>query len=151
MTDATIQQAGPDDLKAVLALLAEVELPTEGVTEHFEEFLVARKGDNLIGCIGQERHGDVTLLRSLAVSPKLQRSGLGKALTAQLLDAALSAGVSEVVLLTTTAKDFFARQFGFTETARSEFNQAFSDSPEWQLPRCSSAACLRLRLHSEDY
>lgn len=145
----TIQQARPDDLESVLALLGEVELPTEGVAEHFGQFLVARDRGKLIGCIGQERYGDVTLLRSLAVSPGVQRSGLGKALTAGLLDAALSAGVSEVVLLTTTAKDFFARQFGFAETARSDFDQAFADSPEWHLPRCSSAACMRLRLCGE--
>ncbi|MFN0108899.1 MAG: GNAT family N-acetyltransferase [Blastocatellia bacterium] len=141
-----IEQAAASDLDAVLALLGEVELPTEGVAEHFGEFLVARDGSNLIGCIGQERCGDVTLLRSLAVSPNLQRSGLGKALTARLLDAALSAGVSEVVLLTTTAKDFFARQFGFAEAARSDFDAVFAHSPEWSLPRCSSAACLRLKL-----
>lgn len=150
MNGVAIQQARPEDLPSALALLNEVQLPTEGVTEHFAEFLVARDGDNLVGCIGQERYGDVTLLRSLAVSPKLQRSGLGKRLTADLLDAALASGVSEVVLLTTTAKDFFARQFGFAETARSDFDQAFANSPEWCLPRCSSAACLRLRLRNEN-
>ncbi|MEK7829715.1 MAG: GNAT family N-acetyltransferase [Acidobacteriota bacterium] len=144
-----IERAVASDLDSVLALLAEVELPAEGVAEHFGEFLVARDGIKLVGCVGQERYGDVTLLRSLAVSPKLQRSGLGKALTARLLDAALSAGVSEVVLLTTTAKDFFARQFGFAEAARSEFDQAFAKSPEWSLPRCSSAACMRLQLSGE--
>jgi amino-acid N-acetyltransferase len=141
-----IQPARPDDLESVLALLGEVELPTEGVAEHFGEFLVARDESKLLGCIGQERYGDVMLLRSLAVSPSVQRGGLGKALTARLLEAALSAGVSEVVLLTTTAKDFFARQFGFDEVARSDFDQAFANSPEWHLPRCSSAACMRLRI-----
>lgn len=151
VNSVTIQQARPGDLESVLALLDEVELPTEGVAEHFREFLVARDGSKLIGCIGQERYGDVTLLRSLAVSPNLQRSGLGKALTARLLEAALAAGVSEVVLLTTTAKDFFARQFGFAETARSDFDQTFASSPEWLLPRCSSAACMRLRLAGKYY
>lgn len=144
-----IEQAAANDLDSVLALLGEVELPTEGVAEHFGAFLVARDKGKLIGCIGQELYGDVTLLRSLAVSPSAQRSGLGKALTASLLDVALSAGVSEVVLLTTTAKDFFARQFGFAEAARSDFDQAFADSPEWCLPRCSSAACMRLPLCGE--
>lgn len=142
----TIQQARPEDLPSALALLMEVQLPTEGVAEHFGEFLVALEAEKVVGCIGQERYGDVILLRSLAVSPELQRSGLGKALTKNLLDAALATGVSEVALLTTTAKDFFARQFGFAEAARSDFDAVFADSPEWNLPRCSSAACLRLKL-----
>ena len=136
----TITRATASELDEVLALLGEVNLPTEGVAEHFGEFLVARDEGKLVGCVGQERYGDVTLLRSLAVSPEAQRGGFGKALTRRLLDEALAAGVSEVVLLTTTAKDFFARQFGFAEPARSNFDQAFANSPEWCLPRCSSAA-----------
>lgn len=142
----TITRAAASELDEVLALLGEVSLPTEGVAEHFGGFLVARDGDKLVGCVGQERYGDVTLLRSLAVSPEAQRGGLGKALTARLLDEALAAGASEVVLLTTTAKNFFARQFGFAETARSKFDQAFTDSSEWCLPRCSSAVCMCLKL-----
>ena len=142
----TISLAAASELDEVLALLDNVNLPTEGIAEHFGGFLVARIGDRLVGCVGQERYGDVALLRSLAVSPELQGSGLGKALTARLLDEALSAGVSEVVLLTTTAKEFFARQFGFAETARSKFDSALADSMEWRLPRCSSAACMSLRL-----
>ena len=58
--NTTIQRAKPDDLEAVLALLGEVELPTEGVAEHFGEFSIARDGGKLIGCIGQERYADVT-------------------------------------------------------------------------------------------
>lgn len=139
-----IARARTTDLNEVLALLEEVDLPKEGVAEHFGEFFVAREGGKLIGCVGQERYGDVALLRSLAVSPGSQRSGLGQALTTRLLDEARASGVREFVLLTTTARDFFARQFGFAETERRNFNETFADSPEWCLPRCSSAACLRL-------
>lgn len=139
-----IARATAADLSEVLALLEEVDLPKEGVAERFGEFFVAREGGKLIGCVGQERYGDVALLRSLAVSPGSQRSGLGQALTARLLDEARANGVREFVLLTTTAGDFFARHFGFAEAERTEFNEAFANSPEWCLPRCSSATCLRL-------
>lgn len=140
-----IERARTTDLSEVLALLEEVDLPKEGVAEHFGEFFVARAGGKLVGCVGQERYGDVALLRSLAVSPSLQRSGLGQALTARLLDEARASGVREFVLLTTTARDFFARQFAFAETERRNFNETFADSPEWCLPRCSSAVCMRLK------
>jgi amino-acid N-acetyltransferase len=144
--NVVIDRAEPRELGAVLTLLAEANLPSEGVAEHFGEFLVARDGERVVGCVGQERYGNVALLRSLAVSPGLRRSGLGKSLTKRLLDEARSFGVIEVVLLTAAAADFFARHFGFTETKRSRFDETFADSPEWDLPRCSSAVCMRLPL-----
>ncbi|MGE0132540.1 MAG: GNAT family N-acetyltransferase [Blastocatellales bacterium] len=143
---AAISRATAQDLDAVLRLLAEVDLPAEGVTEHFDGFFVARDGEAVVGCVGEERYGGVSLLRSLAVAPSLQRSGLGKALTARLLDEVIRNSVGEVVLLTTTAADFFARHFGFAQSERKRFDEAFAASPEWRLPRCSSAICMILRL-----
>jgi len=143
---ATIVQAQAEDLERVLALLERVGLPREGVAEHISQFLVARDGAQLAGCVGMERYGPVALLRSLAVVPERQRGGLGRQLTARLLEDARSTGVREVVLLTTTASDFFARHFGFAPAARAQFDEAFAASPEWHLPRCSSAVCLHLRL-----
>jgi amino-acid N-acetyltransferase len=144
--NAAIERAVATDLAETLDLLRSVDLPVEGVSEHFSEFFVARKDGKLIGCVGQERCGNATLLRSLAVSPSLQRSGSGKALTQRLLDSARSAGVSDVVLLTTTAADFFSRNFGFALTERKHFDEVFADSIEWKLQRCSSAVCMHLRL-----
>lgn len=144
--NAAIDRANAHDLDAVLALLGEVNLPIEGVAEHFGDFFIARNGEQLVGCVGQERYGRVALLRALAVSPALQRSGLGKELTACLLDEARGNGVREMVLLTTTAADFFARHFGFAEVGRRQFGEVFAASPEWHLPRCSSAVCMYLRL-----
>jgi len=144
--NAVISRAGAQDLDAVLSLLAEVDLPPEGVAEHFGRFLVARESGKIIGCVGEERYGNISLLRSLAVSPGAQRGGVGRALTEQLLDEAGSLGVREIVLLTNTAADFFARHFGFTEADRSRFDEVFAALPEWRLPRCSSAVCMSLRL-----
>lgn len=143
---AVIYRAEAKDIGDVLSLLAEVDLPDEGVAENFGQFFVARDGARIVGCVGQERYGNLSLLRSLAVSPDLQRGGLGKALAKRLLVDARALGVCEVVLLTATAADFFVRHFGFIETERNQFAEAFADSPEWGLPRCSSAVCMRLFL-----
>jgi len=143
---AAMAQAQIADLDDVLVLLGKVGLPIEGVRENFGSFLVARDGGQLIGCVGLERYGQVALLRSLAVAPDRQQGGVGRQLTARLLEDARSEGVREVVLLTTTAADFFGRHFGFTPIARAQFDETFATSPEWHLPRCSSAACLHLRL-----
>jgi N-acetylglutamate synthase-like GNAT family acetyltransferase len=108
-------------------------------------FLVARDGEGrLTGMIGLERHGSVALLRSAAVAPSLQRSGLGSCLTSALLRSAEGNGVEKVVLLTTEARDFFARRFGFVEADRAEFDAQLSGSPEWRLPRCSTAVCMAM-------
>src|SRR5436190_1433248 len=105
-----IVRAHAADYADVLALLSEVNLPPEGVQEYFSEFLVARdEAGELVGCIGQECYGQVTLLRSLAVKPGRQGNGLGRELTLELLSDARAKGVNEVVLLTTTAAVVFQR------------------------------------------
>lgn len=142
-----ISGAAPSDLPEVLALLAEVGLPSEGVRELFTTFLVARDGaGRLVGCAGIERHDASALLRSVAVSPGLQRSGLGSRLTEAALDLARATGARDIVLLTTTAREFFVSRFAFTEARRADYDACFAASPEWELPRCSSAAVLRLGL-----
>ena len=142
-----IKPATGADLGDILALLAAVDLPHEGVEEHLDGFLVARDAEGrLQGAIGLERHGEVGLLRSAAVSPGLQRAGVGSCLTSALLGRAARDGVEKVVLLTTTARGFFSRRFGFTDVDRGEFDGQLSGSPEWKLPRCSSAVCMALEL-----
>jgi amino-acid N-acetyltransferase len=147
MDDVRISRAGRADLPELLALLAAVDLPHEGLEEYLDGFMVARNAEGrLVGGIGLERHGSVGLLRSAAVSPDAQGGGLGLRLTSALLAAARADGVEEVVLLTTTARDFFGRKFGFEESGRDAYEGALARSPEWNLPRCSSAVLMRLSL-----
>jgi amino-acid N-acetyltransferase len=142
-----IRKAVRADLADLLALLTRVGLPHEGVSEHLHNFFVAQdQAGQLIGSAGLERYGSLALLRSVAVSPEYQHSGLGSRITATLLDYAAREGVVDAVLLTTTARDFFASRFGFREACREEFDERLAQSPEWGLPRCSSAACMRCEL-----
>lgn len=142
-----IAPASASESDEILALLTAVDLPNEGVIEHLGGFLIARDiSGRLIGTIGLERHGQVGLLRSAAVAPDAQNSGLGSCLAAALLERAANDGVEKVVLLTSTARDFFAQRFGFSEATRSDYDEQLSASPEWKLPRCSSAVCMSLNL-----
>ena len=143
----TITGASSDDLSDILNLLSQVQLPHDGVAENVSAFLVARdESSRLIATIGVERHGTTALLRSAAVAPDYQGCGIGSRLTEKLLQAATGDGVERVVLLTTTASDFFARRFGFCETPRTVFDEELAASSEWNLPRCSSAVCMSLVL-----
>jgi amino-acid N-acetyltransferase len=144
----TITGASSDDLTGVLDLLTEVQLPHDGVAEHFRRFYVARdESSRIVATIGLERHGNIALLRSAAVTPQYQHCGLGSRLTTHLLERATNEGIERVVLLTTTAKDFFERRFGFCETPRATYENQLADSSEWNLPRCSSAVCMSLDLN----
>ena len=144
--NVTITNASSDDLPEILELLARVELPHDGVAENVKTFLVARDEAQLIATIGLERLGNIALLRSAAVAPEYQGCGVGSQLTEQLLKRAANDDVERVVLLTSTASEFFARRFGFCETSRAEFDVELKESSEWNLPRCSSAVCMSLEL-----
>jgi amino-acid N-acetyltransferase len=143
----TITDASRDDLRDVLDLLSLVQLPHDGVAENVAGFLVARdESSRLVATIGMERHGVTGLLRSAAVAPEYQGCGIGSRLTENLLERATKNGVERVVLLTSTASEFFAQRFGFCETSRTVFDNALAASTEWNLPRCSSAVCMSLNL-----
>lgn len=149
--DLNVYCASPSDLNEILSLLTTVNLPHEGVREHLSTFLVMRDEEGrLVGCAGLERHADVGLLRSVAVAPGLQKLGAGSQLTTAAIERAAASGVKEVVLLTTTARDFSARRFGFAEAERGDYESRLAQSPEWNLPRCSSAAFMRLNLTAHD-
>ena len=145
--DITITDATPDDLQAILDLLSQVQLPHDGVAENISSFLLARDESlRLVATIGLERHGNTALLRSAAVAPEYQGCGIGSRLTENLLELAKNDGVERVVLLTSTASEFFARRFGFCEASRTVFDKELAASSEWTLPRCSSAVCMSLDL-----
>jgi N-acetylglutamate synthase-like GNAT family acetyltransferase len=130
-----VAPAQVSDLGDILTLLTSVDLPQEGVEQHIGGFLVAKDEDgHMTGTIGIERHGSVGLLRSAAVAAHVQHSGLGSCLTTALLETAKKTGIEKVVLLTSTASDFFARRFGFEEVARTEYHERLADSTEWSLP-----------------
>ena len=144
-----ISPASSDDLRDILDLLSEVQLPHDGVAENVGGFLVARNEQSrLVGTIGLERYGNTALLRSAAVAPECQKTGLGSRLTEDLLARATNEGVEKVVLLTTTASQFFARRFGFSGITRETYDEPLAGSAEWKLPRCSSAVCMSLDLNS---
>ena len=144
----TIEKASPACLDDVLEILSKVNLPHDGVKEHFGGFLIARSGGGkILGCVGLERHGGLGLLRSAAVLPEYQGQWIGNKLVREILKRAANEGVTEVVLLTTTTRDYFQRQFGFKEAKRSDYDERLANSPEWKLPRCSSAVFMTLELN----
>lgn len=119
MAEWTLERARPEDLDAALELLAQCELPLEGVAESFGHFLVAREALRLVGLVGLEACGPDVLLRSLAVAASHRGRGLGRELLARALGLAPRVGARDVYLLTTTARAFFLRH-GFVDCPRAQ-------------------------------
>ena len=145
MDSWNIRYATPLDWASLAALLAKADLPLAGAESHLSDFLLAFRDDVLIGSVGLERYGDTALLRSLTVAASERGHGLGQALVQQVLAYAASLGVRQVVLLTTTAEDFFLR-FGFRPISRADFPIASQESVEFQEACPASATGMSLAL-----
>jgi amino-acid N-acetyltransferase len=148
MTSWTMRRATRHDWPKIAALLATADLPLAGADEHLPDFFLAFREDLLVGTAGLERYGDTALLRSVAVASTERGQGLGQALVRQALVHAVSLGLRQVVLLTTTAADFFPR-FGFQPINRAEVPLAAQASVEFQEVCPASAAVLSLVLEPE--
>ncbi|MEW5958258.1 MAG: arsenic resistance N-acetyltransferase ArsN2 [Chloroflexota bacterium] len=141
----SVEPATPADLAAMLTLLEQSGLPQDGLSDHFEGALLARNGQDIVGCAAIEIYGQAGLLRSVAVAEAWRGQSLGRRLTEKALTLARQRGLTELYLLTETAGDFFPR-FGFTPIARAEVPPAVQQSVEFSTACPASALVMRLRL-----
>ena len=109
LTPSELRQAAAGDWAAVAALLTAATLPLDGAREHLDHFVVAERNGHIVGCAGIEPYGDAALLRSVAVAASERGQGTGQQLVAASLARATDAGMTRVVLRTTSADRFFAR------------------------------------------
>ena len=145
----TIRPATSTDTAAVHELLREADLPLDGVPEDLTLLLVAERATGgpreLIGAVALERHGTAALLRSAVVAPALRGTHLGEALVRRALTEARAAGVRDLVLLTTTADQWFPR-FGFARISRADVPTSLQASREFQGACPASAIVMHRRL-----
>ena len=112
-----IRSATSKDLPAVEQLLRNSELPTVGVKDFINDFLVAEAGKDIVGVVGMEYCCNYGLLRSTAVAPDWRSKGVARQLVEQIIARAESRGTNALYLLTTTAERYFP-SFGFEKTTR---------------------------------
>ena len=141
--DANIAPASERDYGDVIALLDAASLPTEDLERSsMAHFLVARDGSGkVIGAIGVERYGRTALLRSLVVAPEHRNRELGTRLVAEIEARCRSLAVADLFLLTTTARDFFARQ-GYRAIGREAVPGALHVATEFTRLCPGSAVCM---------
>ena len=137
------EPARPHDLPGALDLLGRSELTEQDVAERWGHYFVVREDDGrVVGVAGLEVHGEDGLLRSVAVDPDYRGQGLAASLVEAALQRAKRLRLRSVYLLTTTARDYFARR-GFADCPREQSPAAIRESWEFRTGCPSTAAFMR--------
>jgi amino-acid N-acetyltransferase len=137
------EPARPHDLRGALDLLGRSELTGQDVAEGWGHYFVVREDDGrVVGVAGLEVHGADGLLRSVAVDAEYRGQGLAAALVEAAVERARRVSLRAVYLLTTTARDYFARH-GFADCPREEAPAAIRESWEFRTGCPSTAAFMR--------
>ena len=140
---ALLRRAAPSDLDAVQRLLTANGLPTDGVADALDTFVLAEAGGRLVGIAGLEVCCENALLRSVAVDPEWRSRGLGRALVARVISDAEARGIRALYLLTTTAEAYFP-SFGFRKITREEVPADVRETAEFR-SACPASATVMTR------
>lgn len=143
----SIRAASESDLPHVRELLERNGLPTSDLDRSGPWFTVALEGEDIVGASGLEIHGMSGLLRSVVVEDDRRGTGLGRALVESVEAAARQRGLNELVLLTETARDFFAK-LGYAEIARADVPAAVQECAEFKALCPQSARCMVKQLRT---
>ena len=138
------EPARPHDLRGALELLGRSELTEQDVAAGWGHYFVVREDDGrVVGVAGLEIHGEDGLLRSVAVDPDYRGQGLAASLVEAALERAKRVNLRAVYLLTTGARDYFARR-GFADCPRETAPPGIRESWEFRTG-CPSTAAFMMR------
>ena len=123
------------------SLLRSVGLPSNDLTMDRHILIGYYEDDKLIGTGALELYGEYALLRSLAVVDALRGRMLGSRITDELTDMARENNVTQIFLLTETARLFFKRK-GFADIDRKDVPAEVRGSSEFSGVCSESAVCM---------
>lgn len=139
-----IRQAQLEDRECISLLLSSFKLPLDGL-EDSRMWVLQESNGSVQGVAGLELWEGKGLLRSVAINKNLQNRGYGSALVKYVIGEAKKSGIHELLLLTTTAPDFF-RKLGFREDDRENVTGSITDSVEFKGVCPKTAVLMRLSL-----
>ena len=140
-----LRKATQGDWTTIAEILVECSLPLDGAKDHLDSFIVAEHNGSIVGCAALERHGKTGLLRSLAVRSAARGEAIGEHLVRTILTAASRGAMRQIVLLTTTAAEWFPR-FGFHRVHRDTLDPELQASEEFRGACPTSAVAMLLEL-----
>ncbi len=120
-----------NDLLIISQLLKRNGLPFSDIRVSKVDFIVAKNGGQIFGCIGLEKYGTEGLLRSFAIDYDFRKKGYGKELYNRLLGYGVQKGIKTFHLLTTTAKEYFLN-IGFNVYNRTCAPEIIQNSIEFK-------------------
>jgi len=136
-----LDTASADELGVIRALLESAGLPTSDLESARPKFTVVREDGRVVATGALQRFGSSALLRSVVVAEACRGSGLGQMIVSELERQARAAQITELILLTQTAAEFFARQ-GYRAIERTSAPQDMRASEEFHSLCPSSATCM---------
>ena len=144
----TLSGVRPGEDTAVLELIAGCNLTIEDLSrEKMRHFLLARKGDRIVGVVGLEIAAHEALLRSLAVHDSFRHQGIASRLIGAIEGHAADIGVQALYLLTQSAADFFAK-LNYAITDRTAAPPAIQGMEEFKRLCPDTAVCMFKSLSS---
>ncbi len=141
-----MREARQKDFNTIRLLLRETHLPTDAVGHAESIYYVAEDNQDIVGVAAYEFYDDDALLRSVAVRPGFQKSGIGSQIVDFMLEMARTKGVQNVVLLTETAKDFFFKKNFRIVDRKAIENESMKSSPEFVYHCPTTAVCMLIQL-----
>jgi amino-acid N-acetyltransferase len=141
----TLSGVRPGDKDSVKDLLAACGLHTQDLSDEIlQHFVVARKGERIIGTAGLEIVGSDALFRSLSVAEDFRKQGVAQKLLTAAQRYAFSQNVDTLYLLTLTAESFFSGK-GFQRIDRKTAPQGIRNTVEFSVLCPDTAVCMRKR------
>lgn len=141
MANRLVRTAIARDAASIRVLLELDGLPTADLVSSEAEFVVACQGRRIIGAGALQRFGAAALLRSVVVEVGARGAGVGRLIIQELERRARAADVTELILLTQTAKPFFERQ-NYRTIERASVPPAVQASEEFRSLCPESATCM---------
>ncbi len=136
------------DLAPALELLRRSDLPDKGVADAFGHYFVVHDDGQLVALAGLELCGEDGLLRSVVVEPEYRGQGIAGKLVEATVERARRLKLRALYLLTTTARDYFARR-GFADCPRDQAPEAIRASWEFSSGCPASSAFMKRELHAK--
>ena len=136
-----INQVSQNTFSSAIKLLKENNLPTEDISE-LTKLFAAIIDNEVAGTVGIEFYKDVALLRSLAVREDYRTKGLGRQLINYIETFAKQNGATELILLTTTAVDYFSKS-AYITIQRNNVPEEIKKSSEFSSTCPSSAVVMK--------
>ncbi len=146
-----VMPAETDDLRLLQRLMERVELPTEHLADHLDEYIVLRGRHGLAGAIGLERHGHAGLLKDLVVVPERRGEGLSWLLAEAAVKDAARRGITELYMFGIPETMRTGKNLGFSAVECTELDESIRTSETVRSAWYSKAgSCLRLSLTDDE-